>query len=439
MTATVTIALILDTARRMIPGLVAAAHRADATPQLLASLPTTVGFIGIVSGRPRLSLFIEMKGVGRWILTFERPALPLSDQEWEVLGRLPDALATSLSLPSPRRHRVAHQIATRLSLEHVLVAQVLRKTRAAGFWWPMVILESLIELTFRRYEGQPAATGVVFTSRDELYSAGLGTDHPYILTRFAEPLSPSYDMFASPASFRYVDGRNSFYLLNRKHQLIGVLRAKQPSGYSIIDRCSLEHVRPLVAHMAGRVWLAHVGLNRDVHVLRSGGVHLHWQDNHWRIRDDGLVRSLLLSHGCKPDTTGHLLSLLNALSELRLGALVLIPHDNQTIPPSIGKIDVSPVARLLRDDITATSIEQLIRSHTAIGVLSSDGLTTISKTGQLLSCGDIVDLGGVPQSSFGGGGRSQAGRAASQFGLAIKVSEDGPITVFVAGQPVVSI
>ena len=438
MRAEASIDLILSTARHLIPGLVAKASITNDTPGVLAELRASSGTVGIISGRPNLSLLVSMEGMGRWILDFSRPSLPLSTQEWDVLGRLPDAVATLLSSHGPKRRHVAHQISSRLSLEHVLVAQTLRRVKVAGFWWPMTVMETLIELTFRRYEGQIAATGIVFTSKDNLYTAKIDNKHPYALHRFTTTVPLGYDTFSSPASFRYVDGRNSFFLLDKRYQIIGVLRARSPESFSIIDRCSLRHVYPLVRDMPGRVWLAYVGLNSDVQVLLSSGLHLQWQNNHWRVRDDTLVASILRAHGCDLETVTALLGLFNALSELRHGALVLIP-DGPAQPTIVGKIDNSAIAASLRVQIQQVSIADLISAHAAIGVLASDGLTTISKTGQLLSCGDILDLGGRPTSAVSGGGRSQAARAASAFGLAIKVSEDGPLSIYKNGTLLVSI
>ena len=64
--------------------------------------------------------------------------------------------------------------------------------------------------------------------------------------------------------------------------------------------------------------------------------------------------------------------------------------------------------------------------------MTSDGLTTIGRSGMVLGAGDIINL----QSSnknISGGGRTQAAISASSFGLAVKVSEDGPISIFKDG------
>lgn len=59
-------------------------------------------------------------------------------------------------------------------------------------------------------------------------------------------------------------------------------------------------------------------------------------------------------------------------------------------------------------------------------LLSMDGATVLKRTGEVVTAGAIVR---VPSGSTGGG-RTAAARQLSKFGLAIKISADGPITGF---------
>jgi hypothetical protein len=59
-------------------------------------------------------------------------------------------------------------------------------------------------------------------------------------------------------------------------------------------------------------------------------------------------------------------------------------------------------------------------------LLSMDGATILTRTGEVLTAGSIVR---VPSGSTGGGRRAAA-LALSRYGLAIKISADGPITGF---------
>lgn len=67
--------------------------------------------------------------------------------------------------------------------------------------------------------------------------------------------------------------------------------------------------------------------------------------------------------------------------------------------------------------------QELDRRHRQ-ELLSMDGATVLTRTGQVLTAGSIVR---VPSGSTGGG-RTAAARQLSKLGLAIKISADGPIT-----------
>ena len=85
------------------------------------------------------------------------------------------------------------------------------------------------------------------------------------------------------------------------------------------------------------------------------------------------------------------------------------------------------------------TIENLISTGALIGVLTSDGLTSIAKDGRVLQCGEIVGIPAKETTTITGGGRTQAATYASRFGLVIKISEDGPISLYECGKELMTI
>lgn len=65
-------------------------------------------------------------------------------------------------------------------------------------------------------------------------------------------------------------------------------------------------------------------------------------------------------------------------------------------------------------------------------LLSMDGATVLRRTGEMVTAGSIVR---IPSGSKGGG-RTAAAKQLSKFGLAIKISADGPITGFRNGKEI---
>jgi len=189
--------------------------------------------------------------------------------------------------------------------------------------------------------------------------------------------------------------------------------------------------------MPGRVWCGFIGLNDDVQVRTAQGLSLSWRANHWQVRDDTILCALLADAGATMELAELLARTLQAMAELRTGALVLIPDDDNVLPVTVGQIDTSTLASLLNAQLEQTTFSSVFKANAAVQVLGSDGITIISETGKLLACGRIIDLSRVIGGT--GGGRTQAATAASHFGLAIKVSADGPISAFRGGEKVVSL
>jgi DNA integrity scanning protein DisA with diadenylate cyclase activity len=131
---------------------------------------------------------------------------------------------------------------------------------------------------------------------------------------------------------------------------------------------------------------------------------------------------------------------LLAISDMRRGTLILIPDDEERLPPTAGHIDNSKIGRTLYQLLQGQLISTLRTRQAAVGMLTSDGLTTIARSGCVLNCGEIVHMGEVDDTlRQAGGGRTQAAIAASRYGLVIKISEDGPISFYKDGREEISI
>lgn len=316
------------------------------------------------------------------------------------------------------------------------MARYLRGGKAITYWTPALVLGELQQLTFRRYEGHPCTTGFLYTSKPKLCFAALPIEE-YNFIPFREPVTLRANQLDTPASFRYVDGRNSFYLIDNWQKIHGIIVALDPKRFGMIDRCSLMHVLPLVKTMPGRVWAAFIGQNNDVNVVASGGVHLRWEGSYWRMRDISILTSILATHGCSQDLSNAIAMVCHSLSDIRNGTVLLIPDEIGKLPNSVGSIDSSDLGKALRFAFLNQSFVDITSSNSILGVLSSDGLTTISKDGRILSCGDIIDISSATHMKPTGGGRTHAAVAASAYGVTIKVSEDGPITVFKHGEQLI--
>lgn len=368
-----------------------------------------------------------------------RDHVPLVKPELKVVQYVARALAGLMVRASERRDkRLAQRMASVLSLEQLLIFRYLRGGTATVFWTPAIILSELQQLSYQRYEGARCTSGVVFCSKASDYLSRLDGEC-YQFESFQEPIDFDDRFFQSPASFRYVDGRNAFYFVDNWRKVAGILRCKDPKRFGLIQRSAGEHLSPLLLDHVGRVWAAFVGNNGDVNVQQKNGVVLRWLRSHWHLIYKDHVRTALSARGVAEELAASLQSALFAVSDMRAGALLLVAREPDLLPGVVGTIDDSRLGTALQAAMARGTIEDLTATGALVGVLTSDGLTSVAKDGRVLGCGQIVDIAAAETTTISGGGRTQAARYASKFGLVIKISEDGPISLFEDGHELIKI
>jgi len=371
-------------------------------------------------GEPPLAFAVEREQVG------------LTDDERLLLELIPPTVADLSGGGSPLAG-LSLKFSNKIGFGDLLVARFLDPGDRAVANNRVSLFSVLQDLSFRFYEDKRCSSGFYFTENLPGFKAQVGkTNYQYV--PFDEPVPFRFSLFDSPASYRYVDGRNSYYVVDADLQLHGIVRLKNPDSYSLVSRLRNQHLRSLLVDMPGKPWAAFVGLREEVFVIVDPDLQLKWSRNHWLLRDRSLIFRVLDRFGLSAGLQELFVSILFALSEGGVGASILIPDDPAALPRAIGKIDHSDLGDHLRRMIQRSSIVDLNGTNSLIGILGSDGLTTVSREGVILSCGDIIDIGHAAHLQTQGGGRSQAGIAASFFGLSIKISQNGPLSFWHLGR-----
>ncbi|MFH2092304.1 MAG: hypothetical protein ABIJ31_08065 [Pseudomonadota bacterium] len=367
-----------------------------------------------------------------------RDKIKFSPEEQRMIKTIPSLLQNLKNIHSKEFLGFSLKFSSRISFGDLIVAKFLEKEPAHALWNTISIIASLQELTFKRYEEQKCTSGFIYTDHpDEFIRQICQTNYRFY--EFEEKTKLDYSFFDTPASFRYVDGRNSYYLIDDDRQVQGVIRLARPSIFSLIDRIGNLHLNDILYHMPGNNWIAFVGLKDEVFVIPGKYEQLKWSKNHWFLRDRSIIFNLLEAFDFKSQLIEIFVSIIFSLSELRFGSIILIPDDENELAPTIGKIDRTSFGNMLRQSIQSAGIEDLMSTDSLLGILASDGLTTISKKGMVISCGDIIDISKAAPKNIQGGGRSQAAIASSYYGLSIKISQDGPVSFFKKGELLIQV
>jgi hypothetical protein len=296
-------------------------------------------------------------------------------------------------------------------------------------WSSIIGLVLLQKLSYKKYEGNPCSSGFVCLKNISPIQQRIDLQSIYKFEPFSKPISLNLSFFEKPLSYRYVDGKNSFYVIDNHELVHGILRSSDPKQFDIISRSTFRHIDVLTS-IPGFRWLAYSGFHNDIIVRTKKQMTFQWDKDIWRMRELLLLKNTLIAYGADEVFAYDLVDVLYTLSELRLGALILIT-DDENMPNIIGKIDTTELGLELFKTMKGCTLQYLRTINSALGLLSSDGLTSFNKLGYLLDSGAIIDLSTIEKSEkISGGGRSQAAIAVSKYGLSIKVSEDGPITIY---------
>jgi hypothetical protein len=408
----------------------------------LASLVSCIGRKPYLYGRSESGFFIRgatalfwFRGSGERYCCIEatRQSIPISRFEKSVLKHLPRTIESLHTGGMEHGPATGARIASQYSFSNLLITRCVRRTvTSTNLWGPALVLTVLSDLAVMRYEGHPTVSGFLFAKEYSDYAASLDTSL-YEIYPFEHPIPLTRSIFSEPASYRYINGRNAFYVVDRNQLIHGTVHCNDPSRFNRLQRATHQHLQALLSTNRTRAWVAYVGDNDDVNVVQPNLTHLRLSKRRWRILDFDLLSSLLISHGVEDTTCDHIMAAIRAISDMRMGTSILIPNDPNLRPQCIANIDASELGESLRAGISSRSVDDLLSRKALIGMLTSDGMTSISKTGTVLGTGEIVNLSKASESQVSGGGRTQACVAASRFGLVLKVSEDGPITAYQNG------
>jgi DNA integrity scanning protein DisA with diadenylate cyclase activity len=171
------------------------------------------------------------------------------------------------------------------------------------------------------------------------------------------------------------------------------------------------------------------------------GAVFHKAQGRWQYLNYDATYSFLTKK-LETDTATSILRMALDLSYERRGALLCVVNETESLQKMIPDYASKGRANIaLRKSLKGLNVNDSDQRHVIKAAATADGALVIDREGEILdvACmiGDPSDLdltnAGQTQLRRMSGARSTAAWNASIYGLAIKVSEDGPITVFENG------
>lgn len=394
-------------------------------------VPVAVDYVPVRAGICEIVSIEETE----YLFTANRPSLHFTEAETAFCSELLRAFAGLSSGFNLEGYAAHFRTALLASIMDITVARSLRGDHSKGFWPIQQLIQLLKNLSYQRYEGEPATTGFIIHRTTTEKLRRLVRERNHVLVPLFPPQLISSRFFANPLTYRLIDGTNQFFIANIQMQVSGALQIGDHAGRNSIERLTQRELFSFVNRSGAGSFALTVNESSEIEVLTSPAKILVRRMGGWKIFDPDIFRSFL-SGALDESAVDDLLWTTYALSKSRHGTVILIYGAGTRGLKKLRKGSVGgddPVCRVLVDRAKGSSLTELKKSGTLLRILTSDGMTVFNAAGKLLETGFIIDTSHVRE-VITGGGRTAAASAASFFGRVIKVSQDGHIELYEKGR-----
>jgi len=177
----------------------------------------------------------------------------------------------------------------------------------------------------------------------------------------------------------------------------------------------------------------------DLFILLGNGIVFQRTQGRWHYLNYENAHRILRAYLSESLTTSVLRAAID-LSFERTGALLCIPDRRTVVPQMVpDHKDTGRPNKLLRESLKGLTIKRWEQRQVITAAAGTDGATVFARNGDLIDIACMIArpppktlrrVTGTSEPKTFSGARSTAAWNASIYGLSIKVSEDGPITVY---------
>jgi len=249
------------------------------------------------------------------------------------------------------------------------------------------------------------------------------------------------------------DGYRTAYVLSKQGEIVRLIDL---SKYTL-RRLTEKHFFPEWARYAAQSSLdGKVGIvlsrQGDLLIFDEGTLRFTYRYGNWQYWNHQYLVKLLKGRArvqrVSPQTLGNVVGAIYRaaidISFRRAGALFVILHNKGKIHEIVRKGEaIGDSSRDLADSAldAATRGEkiQFLSRPVVVEIASLDGAVVLSNSGEILAYGAVLRPKMVGKSRGAEGSRTKAAIGASKYGVAVKVSSDGDVTIYHNGKRYLSV
>lgn len=309
------------------------------------------------------------------------------------------------------------------SFVNLIISQFIKIGSQSKF---LFVLNRFRDLRATTFEGDYFSTGLIITRNITDYKTK--DNRNGFFAKLSNELTRKVYDHLDYRFWYLVDGKQSFYVAdNKSFNIENVFISNGEDDY--VNNLLLNKT------LYGHDVLLRVSDGRELSVINSKGLEFIHQENKWRLRDYNAIKRFIQKY-FKIDESlfDSLIKHVVYCSKSGVSSIIWLPEKEKRVADYVMG---NTLHKFISEKPSQLNIKNDSSQSVIMRMLASDGATVISKTGKILYFGCIADLSKHPLSIkekriVKGSGESAASILA-QNGLAIKISQDGPIKIFLQG------
>jgi hypothetical protein len=357
-----------------------------------------------------------------------RREVKFSTFEKEVINEVFRSLSVFCKVELGEKYSGHRKVAINGATFDAAVARTARGTQTGNFWRIHQLFPILKKLCWQKYEGTSSTSGFIFVGNIKQFKK-LDLPETVRFIEFDAPMYVDNSFFSGSLSYRYIDGKRACYIVDQNLKCHGILQStrREVSWSDLLIHKNFSDFL-MTPQLSGRAFGIFSNSNGEIDLLVKGGNLIRWVANGWKLVDREILKNAFCRHIEDAAEIDELVNVVLSISAARYGALILLPNpDSDWKSHGAGYTDTTMVGEALRKSLIGKSLSELERDGLLLKILSSDGSVIVDNNAKLVEAGVLFRL---LENNKRGGSRTAAARSASRFGLAIKVSVDGPIQIY---------
>ncbi|MGW9269345.1 hypothetical protein [Microbacterium sp. NPDC055599] len=288
------------------------------------------------------------------------------------------------------------------------------------------------------YEGVPFAGSLVMVKNLESFRTAVGDRY----NAFEQPMDFERALLNEKWLRPFLqNGDFALVTVGHSGRVRGFTDAKQPWSHSV-ELAPTAELEGLYGHLRAGTSVLSASVSGDIHLALPSGVTFVNTQGRWRYQNWMRLEAIVARHS-DDSVAQHVVRLVRSASFSHQGALFLVlgPDINvsQVIPDHR---DAERSSKALRATLTGIALDDHLTSRLLRIASRIDGAIVLSSTGQVLDVASMVTEPTASTLAESGlahlqrfpGARTTAAWNGSVAGLAIKVSDDGPVDAFERGR-----